>query len=100
MDRKGAPEDAVVTKIGRSLVTLRTSYREEKFRLDTQIINDNYGHVWFKTAEQAKSETARAESRAVLTAKGITLEYRARLTDEQIHQLAALVRSWEESDNG
>jgi hypothetical protein len=98
--RMGQPEGGWpgrVVKIGRTLVTIdypagnRGPYQ---FRLDTRQVNDNYGHQWFRTEEEAEAEQRLASAVDILRGAGITIEYRSSLTADQVEELAAVVVGW------
>lgn len=89
---EGAP--ATVEKVGRKLVTLRegNSSWTRQFRLDTGLVNDNYGHAWFRTLADHERDRRQYEALKVLAEHRITIEPQARLTMEQIEALADVAR--------
>jgi hypothetical protein len=63
--RRGAPKgglDGTVVKVGRKLITVRYGHGYTKvFRLDGGRANDDYGHQWIETPEQAADNARRDE---------------------------------------
>ena len=47
-------EPGKVVKVGRTLVHIEYFHRTETFRIEDGRRNDNYGHQWFLTLEQAE----------------------------------------------
>lgn len=95
--RIGQPEGGwpgTVVKIGRSLVTIEYRGKQDPFRLDTRVINDRYGHRWFKTLEQAAEDERLRVALATLKAHSIRLDSGHGLTVEQIEALAEVARTF------
>lgn len=81
-----------VIKVARTLVTVEYAGRAEKFRIDTQRVNDGSGSVYFRTMEQVVEAKRRSEALAVLNAHKIELGRGNSLTIEQIEALADIAR--------
>lgn len=93
------PLEGTVVKVGRKLAHITHSYSRgfpQVFRLDEgQRANDNYGHQWFRTDEQRAAYDARKADEKVLRDHGIEKRVGVTLTDEQVAELAAVVRAWD-----
>lgn len=70
----GRTYDGEVVKIGRTLVTIKYNRHEEKFRIDTQHVNDAWGSSFFRTLEQ--EEEIERRNTAVKTLREYGLEIR------------------------
>ena len=78
-------EPATVVKVGRKLVTLKIgTWWEKQFRLDTQRINYDYGHLWFRTKKQVAEDNRRREAVAALASFGLELSRRCSLTTDRL----------------
>lgn len=95
--RMGQPDGGwpgVVTKVGRKLVAIEYSNRSAQFRLDTQVINDGYGHRYFETPEQVIRHQRLGRALKALHDHQIMLGRGHRLTVEQIEALAEVARTF------
>lgn len=81
-----APWPGKVRKVGRVLVTIGFSYghstdernwRAEQFRIETQHVNDQYGHQQFWLPEQWQAEHDRQALLDALRAAGVAIEAKA-----------------------
>lgn len=92
------PKQCSVTKIGRLLVTIDTDparyHQFVQFRLDTQRINDGYGHQWFKTDPQKKQDEREASNTKYLKDIGVSLSRDCSLSGEDRERLVRLLREW------
>lgn len=95
--RVGQPDggwSGKVTEIGRSLVTVEYRGNSDAFRMDTHVINDRYGHKFFKTLEEVAEDERRGRALATLKDHRIELGFGHSLTLEQIEALAELARTF------
>ncbi|MEV4672798.1 hypothetical protein AB0K34_14170 [Actinomadura sp. NPDC049382] len=95
--RMGQPDagwPGTVTKIGRLLVTIEYRGKSAQFRLDTQVVNDGYGHRYFKTLQQAARHQRLGRALYTLHEHQIRLAVGHRLTLEQIEALADVARKF------
>ena len=93
-------EPGVIVKVGRTLVEVRWHGHVEKFRIDTRIVNDSYGSVWFETPADTDRRERTTAAQEVLIAAGIELSYRRRFTLEQIEALAEVARTFTDEKEG
>ena len=96
---RGRTDLVTVTKVGRKLFTVVTGERgrEMVFRLETGIVNDDYGHYWVLTLAQAAEKERRHAAIDALRTFGLTFNSSARdrsATLEQLETLAALARAF------
>lgn len=92
--RLGGATVGTITKIGRTLVTIKGPYgREEKYEIEHQSIRDNYGHAWFRTQEQEAVTVQREADIATLAEHGFKLDYHAKPTDDVLHRVAEFLRA-------
>lgn len=99
--RRGQPEGGYVghiVKVGRTLAHIEYKGWTETFRLDNGRRNDNYGHQWFKTLEQAALDERRSVAEAVLRNVGVELSHRRSFTLEQIEALAEVAKTFGKAD--
>lgn len=95
--RMGQPDGGwpgKVTKIGRSLVTIEYLGISDTFRMDTHVINDHYGHRYFKTLGEVAEDDRRRRALATLKEHQIELGFGHSLTLEQIEALAKVARTF------
>lgn len=86
------PCRGTVVKVGRKLATIRYGAGYDKvFRLDTTRSNDNYGHQWFKTDEQATEDDRRSAATEVLRAARLRPESGCSLSLVQLEAIAAVI---------
>ena len=91
--RRGEPDPGLpgeIVKVGRKLVTIHCRGWDTVFRLDTQRINDGYGHEWFATPEQVALDERHDAAMAVLRYVGLEMRSGHHLTLEQAEALAAV----------
>jgi hypothetical protein len=89
--------DGAVAKVGRKLVTIKwplfiANPYETQFRIEEGKENDGYGHRWFKTLEQAEADDRLHEARKTLNDAGLLIDYRCKLTNPQLEELAGIVK--------
>ena len=90
-------EPGKVVKVGRTLVHIEYFHRTETFRIEDGRRNDNYGHQWFLTLEQAEVKDRRRAAEDALRSVGLQFTSSGRrdsLTLEQIEALAEVARSF------
>lgn len=96
-------ERGTVVKVGRKLVTIRAGERdwdERQYRLASGIVNDNWGHHWFKTDEQVALDDRVSAARAALLAAGLSVRSYADLSLETLEAVAAVLAGLGSSDKG
>lgn len=73
INEKRGPVEGEVTKVGRTLVTVRGGYAERQYRIDTGRWNsrDFGGHYWIKTDEQRAEDERRTTVLARLGELGV-----------------------------
>jgi hypothetical protein len=49
---RGRTHEAEVVKVGRKLVYIEEYGRQIAYRIETGVINDDYGHTWIQTPDQ------------------------------------------------
>ena len=98
--RDSQSDPGEIVKVGRTLVEVRWLGRIEKFRIDTRVINDGYGSVWFETPADTDRRERTTAAQEVLIAAGIELSYRRRFTLEQIEALAEVARTFTDEKEG
>lgn len=92
--RLGGPVTGIITKVGRTLVTIKGPYgREVKYGMDDQSIRDNLGHSWFRTLDQEAAAAQRQADLATIAERGFKLDYHARPADEILHLVAEFLRA-------
>lgn len=101
--RYGQPEDGVdgeVVKVGRKLITVKHSrWNTQVFRLENGIANDNYGHQWIRTLEEAADLIRRAELRQSMRKLGLEIKIgRSFSTDTMEKLVQVLENAKEETD--
>ncbi len=85
----------VVAKVGRKLVTINYGHHSgslsqvDVFRIDTRIVNDNYGHLMFETPEEAELRGRKHAATSALHKRGIDLRLSHSLTLEELEALVA-----------
>lgn len=87
-----------ITKIGRKLVTIQSDeigWWTKQYRLDSQQVNDDYGHQSFVTDDQAAAEVKRREDLETLNQHGFLLEWRAKPDGALLSAVAEFIRGWE-----
>lgn len=91
--RYGRSKSGVVTKVGRTLVTVKGPHGSDQFRMDTGRINDSYGSVYIYTMEEIEQRRAASEAEKRLREAGARFDYavHARLTPEQKHAIADIL---------
>lgn len=57
---RGRTHEAEVVKVGRKLVYIEEYGRAVAYRIETGVINDDYGHTWIQTPEQFQEQQDRA----------------------------------------
>ena len=92
---EGFSVPGVVTKIGRTLVTIEYGAEGdittiEKFKITDQRVNDQYGQRHFMTLERAEMYRRRESVRDTLRTHGVLLSLGHDLTLEQMEALAAV----------
>jgi hypothetical protein len=90
--------DAVVTKVGRKLVTVKHEGEwgiGEQYRMEDGQANDGWGHRSIKTLEQADDSERRSRATVVLRKAGIET-YRVRLTATQLEAIVAILEPQDE----
>lgn len=87
-----------VMKIGRTLVTITYRSHEDKFRMDTGRINDNYGGIWFKTLEQAAADKRAEAAEKVLKVAGFEVSLGHHPAPALIEALAAAVETFNRTE--
>lgn len=97
------PRPGIILKVGRKLVTIE--YGEPgsdwkptaQFRIETGMINDDYGRLYFLTLDQAEEQQRREAALAILREHKVQLGMHGTahgFTTAQIEQLAAVVEGW------
>lgn len=88
--------DGTVSKIGRTLVTIKYSWCEEQFRIDTQHKNDDsYGaNIRFWTIPQVLAEKRRKEALEELKVLGWVLDWQCkdRVPLVQLEKVVAILK--------
>jgi len=91
-------EPGTIVKVGRILVTIEYggSYKTaDQFRINTQRINDKYGHRWFKTPEQVAEDNRRTAAWNIINECGLERRFHTRtdgdFSTELLEDLAALL---------
>jgi len=91
-------EPGTIVKVGRTLVTIEYggSYKiADQFRIDTQRINNKYGHKWFKTPEQVAEDSRRTAAWNIIKECGLERRFDTRtdedLSTELLEDLAVLL---------
>lgn len=87
-------DPGTVIKVGRTLATITYRSREDQFRMDTGRINDNYGGVWFKTAEQAAADERAEAAERVLRAAGFEIRLGRHPAPALLEALAEVVKTF------
>lgn len=59
VNMRGRSREAEVVKVGRKLVYIGERGRHVAYRMDTGVINDNYGHTRIQTPEQFQEQQNR-----------------------------------------
>lgn len=88
-DRTPIPGEVV--KVGRTLVRIKFSGREEAFRIETGIINDSSGGAAFETLEQAEAYNRKSAALDLLKEAGFEVRLGHRPDGELIERMAATV---------
>jgi hypothetical protein len=101
--RRNEPDPGVpgeVVHVARTLVTITShNYGTMKFRLDTQRVNDNYGHQWFRTPEQVAEDQRVRAGLAALKAAGFEVRTGYRPSGALIVALAEAARDFPEQED-
>lgn len=103
--RHGQPEDGwdgVVVKVGTKLVHIRYGQYDEveKFRLDTQVVNDQYERLHFRTLAQVEKLRRARVALAVLETHGLRLDGWRMLPAEVLEQMAAVLTNYDNTKDG
>lgn len=103
--RHGQPEDGwdgEVVKVGTKLVHIRYGrYDEtEKFRLDTQVVNDQYERLHFRTMPQMEELRRSQAALALLATHGLRLDSWRTLPVDVLEQLAAVLTAYDKTKDG
>lgn len=87
--------DGVVIKKGRVLITVCPVGipRSDVYRMDTGRINDDYGHSYIKTPEQAVRDAYERDVRDKLYSLGVRFDYGV---NPSISKLEAIIKVMEE----
>lgn len=97
INRNGRPlEEGVVTKVGRTLVSVQYGYHHKPvtFRIDGGTRNDQYGHQWVMTFDEHIERVARDGAVRRLTAHDTKVG--SRVSTEVLNQIADLLDQAEE----
>lgn len=92
--------DGTVAKVGRTLlhVTYGFGRHPVAFRLDTGVINDDYGRCRVRTPEQAAEAKRRRDVQVRLREAGLTVRHEHRLATDTLVALAAVLDQHEGSE--
>jgi hypothetical protein len=83
--------DATVVKVGRKLITVKYGHCESVFRLENGRINNDYGHSWIRTVEQAAEDLRRKELVQRLRDGGVDLRVGTQFAMETLEALVNVV---------
>lgn len=91
--RNGMPKGGwpgTVTAVGRKLMTVSYGgYRNEKFRMDTGRVNDNYGHQYIMTEEEVIDRDLATSAEKRLKDVGLDLAWgKPKLSGQNLSLLA------------
>ena len=98
--RSRTNEPGVVEKVGRTLVHIRFSGHVEKFRMDTRIVNSDFGGLCFETPADADRKMRRQAALATLSEHHLEIrigrEHRYPL--EHLEALAEVARTFTDTE--
>lgn len=75
VNMRGRSREAEVVKVGRKLVYIGEYGRHVAYRMDTGVINDNYGHTRIQTPEQFQEQQDRTAALHRLRDLGLVQAY-------------------------
>lgn len=106
-DRRGqGPYKGEITKLGTKLVTVAAVWigndgvkytgTETVFRIDSQVINDNYGHSSFATSAQREQQERQSRRDAYFRYLGIEFDICRRdvISEDDKYRLERVLREW------
>lgn len=88
-DRGKPPFESEVLKVGRKLVTVKAPwYGDAQFRMESNQINDQYGHYWLMTPESYAETIRRDQLLAAIRRADI---YGRPYTNDQLERVLAIL---------
>lgn len=92
------PMEGEVTKVGRTLVTIKTGRIERQYRIATGIINDNYGHEWFLTTERFAAREQKKLDVETLRKHGLEESLGRSMDPAKMHALVEFLENYKDPE--
>lgn len=89
--RAAEPRRGEVVKVGRTLVTVKAGWAEDKYRMDTGYLTGDYSHQWIVTEEEYADSLRRDAAHEKLREARVDIRGAKNLTTSQLERILEIV---------
>jgi len=97
--RTGGPQEVIVSKVGRKLVTVTHYGRPETYRIEDGTRNDEWKHHWIQTPEQYAEDQRQGAVEVRLRELGVDIRFGTRYSTDVLEQIVDLLVADTEKGN-